>query len=71
MKVAGPPAIATSLARSMGSTRRTGQINESIKIADKSKWSARAQTGTELSTTDTTTEQYWNLVTLTLTTIFK
>lgn len=32
--VAGPPsAVAASLARSLGSTRQTGQINESIKIA--------------------------------------
>jgi len=34
VKVAGPPAIVTSLARSMGSTRQTSQINESIKIND-------------------------------------
>jgi len=34
VKVAGLSAIATSLARSMGSTRQTSQINESIKIND-------------------------------------
>lgn len=34
VKAAGPPAIATSLARSIGSTRQTSQINERIKIND-------------------------------------
>jgi hypothetical protein len=45
-KVAGPAAIAASLLRSMGSVRRTGQINESIRIADNPNDSrARAQLG--------------------------
>lgn len=42
MKVAGPPPIATSLARSMGSIRRTSQINESIKINNSLKSKAFA-----------------------------
>lgn len=48
MKVAGPPAIATSLARSMGSTRWTSQIKESIKVNDNLNHSTG---GTEFSET--------------------